>query len=94
MTVVMAAAGYPGPYDKGSMIRGLEALSGTSSQMVFHAGTALQDGMLTAAGGRVLNVTARGSDLAQARDRAYAMCDAIDWPEGFFRRDIGWRALD
>lgn len=93
LTVVMAAAGYPGPYDKGSTIGGLEALTGTSSQMVFHAGTAMKDGVLTADGGRVLGVTARGSDLARARDRAYAMCDAIDWPDGVFRRDIGWRAL-
>lgn len=94
LTVVMAAEGYPGVYEKGSAIRGLEALPGTSSQMVFHAGTALKDGVLVANGGRVLNVTARGADLAQAQARAYAMCDAIDWPQGVFRRDIGWRALE
>ncbi|MBJ3762679.1 phosphoribosylamine--glycine ligase [Maribius pontilimi] len=94
LTVVMAAEGYPGSYEKGTPIGGLEALTGTSSQMVFHAGTALRDGKLVASGGRVLNVTARGQDLQQARARAYAMCDAIDWPGGFFRRDIGWRALD
>ncbi|SEO04200.1 phosphoribosylamine--glycine ligase [Palleronia pelagia] len=93
LTVVMAAEGYPGSYEKGSAIRGLEALTGTSSQMVFHAGTALVDGQLVANGGRVLSVTARGDDLLQARSRAYAMCEAVDWPEGFFRSDIGWRAL-
>lgn len=61
--------------------------------MVFHAGTKLIDGKITANGGRVLNVTARGASLQEARDRAYAMIDKIDWPEGFNRNDIGWRAL-
>ena len=61
--------------------------------MVFHAGTAAREGRTIAAGGRVLNVTARGATLAEARDAAYAMVDAIDWPGGFCRRDIGWRAL-
>ena len=94
MTVVMAANGYPGAYEKGSVIRGLDDLPETSSEMCFHAGTGEKDGQIIATGGRVLNVTARGATLAEARDRAYAMADAIDWPEGFFRRDIGWRALD
>ncbi len=93
ITVVMAARGYPGAYEKGSEIRGLEALPEDSRHMVFHAGTARAGGRLVAAGGRVLNVTARGETLREARDRAYAMAEAIDWPEGFFRRDIGWRAL-
>jgi phosphoribosylamine--glycine ligase len=93
LTVVMAAKGYPGAYTKGTVIRGLEALPETSSQMVFHAGTTAKDGAITATGGRVLNVTARGATLAEAQARAYAMVDAIDWPEGFCRRDIGWRAL-
>ena len=93
MTVVMAAGGYPGSYDKGSVIGGLEALPEDSMNMVFHAGTKEVDGKITANGGRVLNVTARGDSLKDARDRAYAMVEAIDWPEGFYRRDIGWRAL-
>ncbi len=93
LTVVMAAAGYPGAYAKGSQIRGLEELPEDSSHMVFHAGTAKRDGTVIASGGRVLNVTARGATLAEARDRAYGMVDAIDWPGGFCRRDIGWRAL-
>ena len=93
MTVVMAADGYPGNYEKGSVIGGLDALSATSSEMVFHAGTARAHGEWCAAGGRVLNVTARGDSLAEARMSAYAMVDRIDWPEGFCRRDIGWRAL-
>ena len=93
MTVVMAAKGYPGSYEKGSRINGLDDLPETSSEMCFHAGTSDTDGHITASGGRVLNVTARGKTLAEARDRAYAMADAIDWPDGFFRRDIGWRAL-
>ncbi|TKD15727.1 phosphoribosylamine--glycine ligase [Rhodobacter capsulatus] len=93
LSVVMAARGYPGAYEKGSEIRGLDALPETSSQMVFHAGTTAKDGRILATGGRVLNVTARGATLAEAQERAYAMIDAIDWPEGFCRRDIGWRAL-
>ncbi|MEM7721307.1 MAG: phosphoribosylamine--glycine ligase [Pseudomonadota bacterium] len=93
MTVVMAANGYPGAYEKGSEIRGLEDLPEDSFQMVFHAGTKRVPGKTLANGGRVLNVTARGASLTEARDRAYAMVDRVDWPEGFYRRDIGWRAL-
>ena len=93
LTVVMAAQGYPGAYAKESEIRGLEALPETSFQMVFHAGTTGVDGKILATGGRVLNATARGDTLARARERAYALIDRIDWPEGFCRRDIGWRAL-
>ncbi|UWR87367.1 phosphoribosylamine--glycine ligase [Phaeobacter inhibens] len=93
ITVVMAAEGYPGSYEKGSEIKGLEALPEDSSNMVFHAGTKAEDGKIQAVGGRVLNVTARGDTLQEARDRAYAMVDGVDWPQGFFRRDIGWRAL-
>ncbi|SPH21892.1 Phosphoribosylamine--glycine ligase [Ascidiaceihabitans donghaensis] len=93
VTVVLAASGYPGAYEKGSVIGGLDALPEDSMNMVFHAGTAKKDGMIVAAGGRVLNVTARGASLAEAQARAYAMVDQIDWSEGFCRRDIGWRAL-
>ena len=93
MTVVMAAKGYPGAYEKGSVIRGLENCGEDSFHMVFHAGTGEKDGQFIATGGRVLSVTARGASLAEARDRAYGMVDRIDWPEGFCRRDIGWRAL-
>jgi phosphoribosylamine--glycine ligase len=93
LTVVMATQGYPGSYSKGSVIRGLDTLPETSTQMVFHAGTTAKDGTITATGGRVLNVTARGATLTEAQAKAYAMVDAIDWPEGFCRRDIGWRAL-
>ena len=89
----MAAQGYPGAYRKGTEIRGLDALPETSSEMTFHAGTAMREGALVATGGRVLNCTARGATLTEARDRAYALVDAIEWPEGFCRRDIGWRAL-
>ncbi len=93
LTVVMAANGYPGSYEKGSVIGGLDVLPEDSKNMVFHAGTKAADGQVLASGGRVLNVTARGETLQDARDRAYAMVDGIDWPGGFFRRDIGWRAL-
>ncbi len=93
LTVVMAARGYPGDYGRGSVLRGLEALPEDSRHMVFHAGTAMTGGQITANGGRVLNVTARGSTLGEARDAAYAMIDQIDWPEGFCRRDIGWRGM-
>lgn len=93
LTVVMAAKGYPGDYSRGTRIGGLDDLPRDSHQMVFHAGTARKDGALVASGGRVLNVTARGDTLADAQARAYAMVDRIDWPQGFCRRDIGWRAL-
>ncbi|WP_065329867.1 phosphoribosylamine--glycine ligase [Tritonibacter mobilis] len=93
ITVVMAANGYPGDYQKGSEIKGLAALPEDSMNMVFHAGTKAEGDTILANGGRVLNVTARGDSLTEARDRAYAMVDQIDWPEGFVRRDIGWRAL-
>ncbi|WP_270731275.1 phosphoribosylamine--glycine ligase [Shimia sp. Alg240-R146] len=93
ITVVMAANGYPGSYEKGSVIGGLDALTEDSKNMVFHAGTTAKDGAITATGGRVLNVTARGDSLQEARDRAYAMIAQVDWTEGFYRADIGWRAL-
>ncbi|MEC3862261.1 phosphoribosylamine--glycine ligase [Mesobacterium sp. TK19101] len=94
MTVVLAANGYPGDYVKNSVIGGLDGLPEDSFHMMFHAGTSERDGAVIATGGRVLNATGRGATLAEARDRAYALVDAVDWPEGFCRRDIGWRALD
>ena len=93
LVVVMAANGYPGTPETGTEIKGLEALPEDGWQMVFHAGTRAEAGRTLAAGGRVLGVTARGSSLAEARDRAYALVDRIDWPGGFCRRDIGWRVL-
>ncbi len=93
LSVVMAAQGYPAGYEKGSIIGGLEGLPEDSSHMAFHAGTGMRDGHIVATGGRVLNITARGSSLAEARKRVYAMVDTVDWPQGFCRGDIGWRAL-
>ena len=94
LTVVLAARGYPGSYATGSEIRGLEALAGDPDLLLFHAGTQRDAaGRLLAAGGRVLGVTGLGPTLAAARDKAYAAVDRIDWPAGFCRRDIGWRAL-
>ncbi len=93
MTVVMAANGYPGAYEKGSEIRGLDQASAIEGVTIFHAGTRIKEDRVLAHGGRVLNVTAEGNTLAEARDRAYRAVDLIDWPEGFCRRDIGWRAL-
>ncbi len=95
LTVVMASRGYPGPYEKGSVIRGLEALADDPDLVVFHAGTTRDaDGTLRAAGGRVLDVTARAPSVAEARARVYDAIARIDWPQGFCRRDIGWRALE
>ena len=93
LCVVMAAQGYPGSYEKGTKIGGLEALVEDSRHMVFHAGTAWTEGDVVATGGRVLGVTARGDDLAEAQKSAYETVAQINWPGGFFRRDIGWRAL-
>ncbi len=93
LTVVMAAKGYPGAYAKGSEIRNLEAAGRTEAVQVFHAGTTREGDAIRANGGRVLAVTARGASVAEAQARAYAAIDKIDWPDGFCRRDIGWRAL-
>jgi phosphoribosylamine--glycine ligase len=93
-TVVLAANGYPGSYEKGTVIDGLKTAESLEGVTVYHAGTDIAEGgKLVAKGGRVLNVTASGATLREAVDRAYAGVDAIDWPGGFCRRDIGWRAL-
>ncbi len=91
--VVMAAKGYPGDYKTGTEIKGLEKADAVTGVKVFHAGTVEKDGKILAQGGRVLGVTARGATVAEAQKRAYTAVDAIDWPEGFCRRDIAWRAL-
>ncbi|KAG5229346.1 phosphoribosylamine--glycine ligase [Salix suchowensis] len=95
MVVVMASKGYPGSYEKGTEIRNLEEAENVAPTVkIFHAGTALNsDGNFIATGGRVLGVTATGRDLEEARDRAYQAVEEINWPGGFYRRDIGWRAL-
>jgi phosphoribosylamine--glycine ligase len=92
LTVVMAARGYPGTPEKGSVIRGVEQAASDGVQ-IFHAGTAINGGALVANGGRVLNVTATGATVGAAQARAYAALDRIDWPDGFCRRDIGWQAV-
>jgi len=93
-TIVLATEGYPGSYAKGSVIRGVKSANDLPGVTVFQAGTDMDEGgALVANGGRVLAVTASGDDLQEAVTRAYAGVDAIDWPEGFCRRDIGWRAL-
>jgi phosphoribosylamine--glycine ligase len=94
MTVVMASKGYPGTYAKNTEIRGLEAAAEVEGVEIFHAGTAREGGKLLATGGRVLNVCARGRSVREAQTRAYAAISKIDWPGGFYRSDIGWRALE
>jgi phosphoribosylamine--glycine ligase len=93
VTVVMAGKGYPGEPKKGGVIGGLEAAEQVPGVTVFHAGTAKQDGQIIANGGRVLNVTATAPTLKEAVVRAYKAVDRIEWPDGFCRRDIAWRAL-
>ncbi|KAG9130634.1 hypothetical protein Leryth_011882 [Lithospermum erythrorhizon] len=95
MVVVMASNGYPGSYKKGTVIKNLEEAEQVApSVKIFHAGTALDKyGNFIATGGRVLGVTAEGKDLEEARDRAYQAVDQVNWPGGFYRQDIGWRAL-
>lgn len=92
LTVVMAANGYPGTVTRGGAIRGI-ADAEADGALVFQAGTALEDGALIAAGGRVLAVTARGASVRDAQRRAYAAVDRIDFADGFCRRDIGWREI-
>ena len=91
--VVMAANGYPGAYKKGSAIKNTNKANQQDGIEVFHAGTAEKDGQLVANGGRVLNVTATAPTIRDAVTKAYESVNLIDWPEGFYRRDIAWRAL-
>jgi phosphoribosylamine--glycine ligase len=93
LSVVMAAEGYPDAPRKGSEIRGLDSAAAVEGVTIFHAGTRRDGGRILANGGRVLNVTAMAPTVEEARRRAYAAVDRIDWPEGFCRRDIAWRAL-
>ncbi len=93
LCVVLATQGYPSAYEKGSAIRGIDAAEDLDDVTVFHAGTARTDVGVVAAGGRVLGVTALGADVAAAQSRAYEAVGRIDWPEGFCRGDIGWRAV-
>jgi phosphoribosylamine--glycine ligase len=94
LTIVLAAKGYPGAPKKGTEIRGIEKAERMPHVIVTHAGTRREGNRLLADGGRVLNITALAPNIAEAQKRAYAAVDAIDWPDGFCRRDIGWRALD
>jgi phosphoribosylamine--glycine ligase len=93
LTVVMATKGYPGSYQKGSVIEGLDAAAQLEGVQIFHAGTKEENGKILANGGRVLDVCALGKNVAEAKARAYAAVDKVNWPEGFCRRDIGWRAV-
>ena len=93
LTVVMAANGYPGAYQKGSEIKGLADAARADGVEIFHAGTEARDGRIYATGGRVLNISAVGKTVREAQARAYEAIGRIDWPGGFCRRDIGWRAI-
>ncbi|HEY8248941.1 MAG TPA: phosphoribosylamine--glycine ligase [Hyphomicrobium sp.] len=94
LTVVMAANGYPGSPEVGTEIKGLAAAAAVDGVQIFHAGTRRDGDRLLAQGGRVLNVTARGKTVAEAQARAYAAAARVNWPGGFYRRDIGWRAIE
>jgi len=94
LCVVMATKGYPGSHEKGSVIGGLDAAQKDPGVTIFHAGTALAAGNVQAVGGRVLGVTATGASVSEAQRLAYGAIEKIDWPEGFYRSDIGWRAVD
>jgi phosphoribosylamine--glycine ligase len=93
LTVIMATKGYPDSYPRGSEIRGLDAAARVEGVQIFHAGTKSNGKRILANGGRVLNVTAMAPTIEQARARAYKAVELIDWPEGFYRRDIAWRAV-
>jgi phosphoribosylamine--glycine ligase len=94
LTVVMAAQGYPGPYAKGSVIEGLDEAAAVEGVEIFHAGTKQEGDHILANGGRVLNISALGTTVREARTRAYEAISRIRWPQGFCRRDIGWRAVE
>ncbi|MGH6829219.1 MAG: phosphoribosylglycinamide synthetase C domain-containing protein, partial [Rhizomicrobium sp.] len=93
LTVVMASKDYPGPYEKGQEISGLEAAASLPGITIFHAGTEARGGKILAIGGRVLDVTATGKDAAEARARAYRAVSLIHWQDCFFRKDIGRPAV-
>ena len=93
MTVVMAAKGYPGDVVKGTEIRGIEKAAALPDTFVFHAGTRAENGKILANGGRALNITAIGETVAEAKEKAYKAAALLDWPEGFYRKDIGFRSL-
>jgi phosphoribosylamine--glycine ligase len=93
LTVAMASKGYPGHYEKGHVISGIDDAAKLPGVQIFHAGTERRDGRILAVGGRVLNVTATGRTVAEAQARAYAAVDKIHWEGAFCRQDIGWRAL-
>lgn len=94
LTVVLAANGYPGSYTKGSVIKNLDAAASGENIQIFHAGTKIQESNTVAVGGRVLNASALGPTVTEAKENAYGAVSKIDWPEGFCRGDIGWRAID
>ena len=94
LTVVMAAKGYPGPYQRGTVIEGLDDAAAVEGVEIFHAGTKAEGGKILANGGRVLDVSALGKTVSEARSRAYEAVSRIRWPEGFCRHDIGWRAVE
>lgn len=93
LTVVMAAKGYPGTPEKGSVIKGIDKAAAEKNVLVFHAGTQAEGDDIVANGGRVLNIVALGKTVSEAQAKAYAAVDLIDWPGGFCRRDIGWQAI-
>ena len=93
LTVVMAAKGYPGAYERGTPIEGLDEAAQVEGVEIFHAGTKADGGRILSNGGRVLNVCARGKTVREAQARAYTAVDKIEWPDGFCRRDIGWQAI-
>jgi phosphoribosylamine---glycine ligase len=93
LTVVMAASGYPGHYARGTVIEGLDQAAAVEGVEIFHAGTKAEGGRIFANGGRVLNISATGKTVREAQARAYAAIARIRWPEGFYRRDIGWRGV-
>jgi phosphoribosylamine--glycine ligase len=94
LTVVMAAKGYPGNYARGTVIEGLDEAAAVDGVEIFHAGTKAEGGRILANGGRVLNVSAMGKTVREAQARAYEAIARIRWPEGFYRHDIGWRAVE
>ncbi len=94
LTVVMAAKGYPGDYKRGTVIEGLDEAAKVEGVQIFHAGTRAEGGKILANGGRVLNVSAIGKTVREAQSRAYEAISRIRWPDGFYRRDIGWRAVE
>ena len=94
MTIVLCSKGYPGKYKKNEVIKNLEKIKLSKNDYIFHAGTKIENNQLVSSGGMVLNITSKGNKLSFVRKRIISIIKKINWKEGFFRKDIGWKIIN